>query len=311
VKTILFSLFLVGASWGQALTPSTDTPGTPEENGIVTTLALQYQRIRNTVRDMYQSIQYGKAMIQTVEDQRRWLHRNIQGWKDVGKRVVRIVDDPKRWDKKLQDLEDIFDKTDVLLFQEPQKFDALMARQERYATGAGGAAAMALNVPLVRDFFEYNSSLYREGQAHIPDFEGADPETNAWLKERERQRLEDAKAILTEQQSGRVRDATVLVASQAQAQIGALKAMQRKRGIRYAENYDLLQGNKPNTKEMASAFNGLKTLDSELDLLVLTNLELQMMWAQLGTQIFDLSSIRESEIHTTESMEVFSNALSP
>jgi hypothetical protein len=44
--------------------------GTKEENGIATTLALTYVKIRNTARDAYMSIQYTRAMVQTLEDQK-------------------------------------------------------------------------------------------------------------------------------------------------------------------------------------------------------------------------------------------------
>jgi hypothetical protein len=302
---IVFGLCI--ATFGQSLTPSSTAPGTKEETGIVITIALQYQKIRNTVRDMYQSIQYGKAMIQTIDDQKAWFNRNLKGWKDVGHRVVRLVEDPTRWDKKLIALEGIFDRTDVLLFEEPKRFDDLMLRQERYVKGIATATGQAINYPLLKDLFEYNSGLYREGETHIPDLVGADEATNSWLKERERQRLADAKVAITNQQSGRIRDATVLVASQAQAQVAALKAMQRQRALSYEKNYSLLKGGtQPNTKEMASSFNSLKSLDAELDHLILKNIELQITFSQLGTQAYDLSSMRNSQIQTTESMDALS-----
>jgi hypothetical protein len=40
----------------EMLQPTTSQPGTKEENGIVTTLALTYVKVRNTVRDAYMSI---------------------------------------------------------------------------------------------------------------------------------------------------------------------------------------------------------------------------------------------------------------
>ncbi len=312
MKLLSSLLFLSTTVFSQSLTPSSTAPGTKEEAGIVTTLALQYTQIRSTVRDMYMSIQYGKAMIQTVEDQRAWFRRNIQGWKDVGHRIVRIVDDPARWDKKLMALEDVFDKTDVLLFEEPRRFDELMYKQERAVRGIGLLTAGATNNAMLRDFFDYNGTLYREGDAHIPNFHGTDAETNAWLKERERQRLLDAKTAITGQQSGRVRDATVLAASVAQAQLAALKALQRKRSLAYEANYTILnKTSNSNTKEMAAAFNGLKSLDGELDQLVLRNIELQITWAQLGTQAYDLTSTRSTEIQTAESMDDLGKTLSP
>ncbi|HLP39904.1 MAG TPA: hypothetical protein VK465_00225 [Fibrobacteria bacterium] len=311
MKAFRFLPLLVAAAFGQSLTPSSTAPGTKEEAGIVTTMALHYNKLRNTVRDMYQSIQYGKAMIQAVDDQRAWFRRNMQGWRDVNRRVVRLVEDPGRWDKKLMDLEEIFDRTDVLLFEEPRRFDALLARQERYVRGIGVNMGEAINYPLLRDFYDYNSSLYREGESRVSPLAGADPATNEWLVERERQRLADAKGVLTEQESGRVRDAAVLAASQAQAQLAALKAMQRQRSQNYASNHALLaQAAHPNTKEMAAAFSSLKSLDAELDQLVLRNIELQLTWAHLGTEAYDLSTTRSTEIKTAESMETLSRELS-
>lgn len=309
MRTLAFLLCLSPTLLAQSLTPSSAEPGTPEESGIVTTLALQYQKIRNTVRDMYQSIQYGKAMVQAVDDQRAWFNRNIQGWRDVGRRVMRIADDPARWDKKLIALEEVFDRTDVLLFQEPRRFDELMSRQERYLKGIGQGVAAISNYPLVADFYEYNSALYREGESHIPDLAGADAPTNAWLKERERQRLADAKTAIVNQGSGRIRDATILAASQAQAQLASLRAMREQRAQNYERNYSYLKGDRPNQKEMVTAFNNLKALDAEMDLLILRNIELQLIWTQLGHVTYDLTSVRESQISTTESMDALAGAL--
>lgn len=306
---LAFLLIFPPTLLAQSLTPSSAEPGTPEENGIVVTLALQYQKVRNTVRDMYQSIQYGKAMIQAVDDQRAWFDRNVKGWQDVGRRVMRIAEDPARWDKKLIELERVFDKTDVLLFEEPRRFDELMTRQERYLKGFAGPFGATTNLPMVADFFEYNSSLYREGTEQIPDFAGADAASNEWLKERERQRLLDAKAALTNQAAGRVRDATVLAASQAQAQIASLNAMREARSQAYERNYSLLKGDRPNQKELVAAFNTLKSLDADMDRLILRNIELQLLWTQLGHQTYDLTAIREAQISTTESMDVLADAL--
>lgn len=96
----------------ELLQPTTTEPGTKEENGIVTTLALTFVKVRNTVRDAYMSIQFARAMIQTLEDQRDCVKRDLKGWDLVGQRVVKLVTEPGRWDSKLQDLETIFDKID-------------------------------------------------------------------------------------------------------------------------------------------------------------------------------------------------------
>ena len=105
------------------LQPTSTEPGTTEESGIVTTIALTYVKVRNAVRDAYMSIEYTRAMAQTLEDQKDWVTRNLAAWDLVGKRVVRLVSEPGAWDEKLQNLESIFDKTDYLLFEEPKLFD--------------------------------------------------------------------------------------------------------------------------------------------------------------------------------------------
>ena len=76
------------------LQPTATQPGTKEESGIITTLALTYVKVRNTVRDAYMSIQYTRAMIATLDEQKEWVRRNLRSWDMVGKRVVSLATEP-------------------------------------------------------------------------------------------------------------------------------------------------------------------------------------------------------------------------
>ncbi len=176
----------------EMLQPTTSQPGTKEENGIVTTLALTYVKVRNTVRDAYMSIQYTRAMVQTLDDQKAWVRRNLKSWDLVGKRVVKLVTEPGRWDQKLQDLETIFDKTDYLLWDESRAFDDLMYRQERYAARLGGHLSpyLPLSHPSVSEFYKFNTGLYRADPSWVAPMVGATDEENGLHEEREKARLQ-------------------------------------------------------------------------------------------------------------------------
>jgi hypothetical protein len=154
---------MTGMSYGQEmLQPTTTQPGTKEENGIVTTLALTYVKVRNTVRDAYMSIQYTRAMVQTLEDQKEWVTRNLRSWDLVGKRVVKLATEPGRWDNKLKELESIFDKTDYLLWEETRNFDDLMYRQENYAQRIAGHLGpyIPIGFPLVSELPPLDRTSY-------------------------------------------------------------------------------------------------------------------------------------------------------
>jgi hypothetical protein len=299
--------------YGQALlNPTTTQPGTPEESGIITTLALTYVKVRNTVRDAYLSIQYTKGMIQTLDDQKDWVERNLKGWDQVRKRVVRLVEEPGRWDKKLVELEKIFDKTDYLLFEESKAFDDLMYRQERYwdRLGAVGTFVMSSR-PYVSDFFKFNGSLYRSDPGFVPAVAGADVENENVHREFEAARLAEVKARIAETPEGKVRDATILAASRAQAQLAALRRMKSERAAALQQNLDLIKSSdKVNTQELGRTLVDLKGLDNDMDDLTLRYLEMEMIFAQYGTSIYDMSKKRAGEMTTAISSEDLAAALS-
>ena len=295
------------------LNPTTTEPGTKEESGIITTLALTYVKVRNTVRDAYMSIQYTKAMIQTLDDQKEWVKRNLKGWDEVKNRVIKLTTEPGRWDNKLVEMEKIFDKTDYLFFEESKNFDDLMYRQERYATAIGEMGSFINNShPYVSDFFKFNGSLYRTDPGYIAPFKGADSELDAIYRDEQAEKLAKVKEALSHTQEGRVRDATILAASRAQAQIAALRRMQKDRSDAFQSNLKLLEASeKANDKELGRTLIDLKGLDNDLDDLTLRKLELELILAQFGTQIFELGQKRSSEIRTAYSAEDLANALSP
>lgn len=291
------------------LQPTATQPGTKEESGIITTLALTYVKVRNTVRDAYMSIQYTRAMIATLDEQKEWVRRNLQSWDMVGKRVVSLATEPGRWDKKLLELESIFDKTDYLLWEESRNFDDLMYRQERYAERLSGHAGAIIpgNHPLVTDFYKENGKLYRTGPAWLPKFAGATGEENAAFSERERARLEEAYKALQTTGGGRLRDATILAASRAQAQVAALRRIQKSRAEKYQQVREVWAGSKNvNALELGRTLSDLKGAENLLDELTLRKLEMEMAWAQLGTAIYDLSSKRAVELKTTAAFEELS-----
>lgn len=295
------------------LQPTTAQPGTPEEHGIITTMALTYVKIRNTVRDAYMSIQYTKGMIQTLDEQREWVRRNLQGWDQVKNRVVKLVSEPGRWDQKLIEMEEIFDKTDYLLWEESKAFDDLMYRQERYMDRIGQHGGSILSAhPYVAEFFKFNASLYRTDPGYVAPFHGADNELDLANRQYETRRLQKAHTAMAASQEGKVRDATILAASRAQAQVAAIRRMQKERSTRFQANQNLLQGaTKVNSQELGRTLMDLKGLDNDMDGLALRRLELELLWAQMGTQIFELSQKRASELRTSLSAEDLAKALTP
>ncbi len=289
------------------LQPTTSQPGTKEENGIVTTLALTYVKVRNTVRDAYMSIQYTRAMVQTLDDQKAWVRRNLKSWDLVGKRVVKLVSEPGRWDQKLQDLEAIFDKTDYLLWDESRAFDDLMYRQERYAERIGGHLApyLPLNHPAVTEFYKFNSGLYRSDPSWVAPVLGGSKEEIEIHGDMERSRLRDAYAYMQSTQEGKVRDATILAGSRAQAQIAALRRVQQERMVRYRETLKALKDAKNvNAQELGKTLSDLKGVENTLDELAVKKLEMEVVWAHIGTLIYDLSRKRAGELRTTADFEV-------
>jgi hypothetical protein len=301
----------VGLARGQEmLQPTTTQPGTKEENGIVTTLALTYVKVRNTVRDAYMSIQYTRAMVQTLEDQKDWVTRNLKSWDLVGKRVVKLATEPGRWDRKLQDLESIFDKTDYLLWEETRNFDDLMYRQERYALKIGGRLGghLPTGLPLVPEFYQANAALYRTDPAWVAGMEGDSKEEQEGREGREKTRLKAAYEALRDSPEGKVRDATLLAASRMQAQVAALRRVQRERAERYQAMQATLQAGKNlNAMELARTLTELKAAENGLDGLALRKLEMEVVWAQLGTVIYDLSGERSREMSTAGAFEDIMN----
>ncbi len=293
------------------LNPTTTQPGTKEESGIVTTLALTYVKVRNTVRDAYMSIQYTKGMIQTLDDQRDWVKRNLKGWDQVRKRVVRLVEEPGRWDNKLLEMESIFDKTDYLLFEETKAFDDLMYRQEKYAERVAGLSTLIISGhPYVSDFFKFNGSLYRSDPGYVASFDGASSELDGMHRDQETARLIKVKEALANTPEGKVRDATILAASRAQAQITALRRMKSERAAAFQANLNIIHGStKVNNQELGRTLVDLKGLDNELDDLTLRKLELEMLWAQFGTHIYELSQKRAQQMRAAVSSDELAAAL--
>jgi hypothetical protein len=304
LSVFVLCLSLAGAD--ELLQPTTTQPGTNEEHGIITTLALTYVKIRNTVRDAYLSIQYTRAMIETLDEQREWVRRNLRSWDLVGKRVVRLASEPGRWDEKLQELESIFDRTDYLLWEESRAFDDLMYRQERYAervTGRVGAYLPA-NVPLVSDFYKANTRLYRSDPSWVPGAAEGSQEERAALAAREKARLEEAYKAIQGTAEGKIRDATLLAASRAQAQVAALRRVQKARAEHYQKLRDSWKDAKHvNALELGRTLSELKSAENAMDELAIRKLEMEMVWAHLGTAIYDLSASRAGELRTTAAFE--------
>ena len=306
-KLILILLVLCTFAPAQdLLSPTTTQPGTKEENGIVTTLALSYVKIRNTVRDAYMSIQYTRAMVTTLEEQRDWVKRNLKSWDLVGKRVVKLVTEPGRWDTKLQELESIFDKTDYLLWEETKNFDDLMYRQERLAQKIGGRldGYIPTGIPLVSEFYKANTSLYRADPSWMAKMEGDSPDESILREGKEKERLQRAYDALQTSPEGKVRDATILAASRAQAQIAALRRVERDRAEKYQKmQASLKDAQNVNALELGRTLTDLKGVENDLDVLALHKLEMEVVWAHLGTVIYDLSAKRAVELKTAAAFD--------
>ena len=310
---IVILLFLTTLSRSQEmLQPTTTQPGTKEENGIVTALALTYVKVRNTVRDAYMSIQYTRAMVQTLEDQKNWVTRNLRGWDLVGKRVVKLATEPGRWDNKLKELESIFDKTDYLLWEETRNFDDLMYRQERYAQKISGRLGpyIPTGIPLVSEFYKANTQFYRADPSWVGGMDGDSPEEKAGREGKEKARLQQAYQALQASPAGKVRDATILAASRMQAQVAALRRVQHERAEKYqAMQATLKDGKNLNAMELGRTLSELKGAENDLDVLVLGKLEMEGVWAHLGTLIYDLSAQRGGELNTAVSFDELADKL--
>lgn len=304
---IVIPMILAGLAHGQEmLNPTTTQPGTKEENGIVTTLALTYVKVRNTVRDAYMSIQYTRAMVQTLEDQKEWMTRNLKSWDLVGKRVVKLATEPGRWDNKLKELESIFDKTDYLLWEETRNFDDLMYRQERYAQKNAGHLGpyIPTGFPLVSEFYKANTQFYRADPSWIAVMGGDSPEEKTGREGMERARLRQAYEALQRDPHGKVRDATILAASRMQAQVAALRRVQRERAEKFQTiQATLKEGTNLNAMELSRTLTELKGAENDLDVLVLHKLEMEAVWAHLGSLLFDLSERRGHELTTASAFE--------
>lgn len=298
----------------EMLAPTATEPGTKEENGIVTTLALTYVKVRNTVRDAYMSIQYTRAMVATLEDQKDWVTRNLESWELVGKRVVRLASEPGRWDEKLLELESIFDKTDYLLWEETKNFEDLMYRQERYAARVAGHLGpyIPTGVPLVKEFYTENTKYYRTDPAWAPGINGDLAEEKTLRAEREQKRLAEAYQSLQLSPEGKVRDATILAASRAQAQVAALRRVQAERAEKYQSmEASLTSAQNVNALELGRTLSELKAAENDLDVLVLHKLEMEMVFAHLGTVIYDLSKERAEELKAAASFDEIAAKLKP
>jgi hypothetical protein len=304
---VLMGVICVGAQ--DLLQPTATQPGTKEEHGIITTMALTYVKVRNSVRDAYMSIQYTRAMVQTLDDQKEWVRRNLRSWDLVGKRVVKLVSEPGRWDGKLRELESIFDRTDYLLWEETRIFDDLMYRQERYAQRISGylGSHFQMGQPLVSEFYKANASLYRADPSWVPQMEGDTPEEGRIRREREKDRLQAAYAALQRTPEGRVRDATILAASRAQAQIAALRRIQRAKAEKYQSmQLGLLDTRNLNSLELGRTLSDLRGAENSLDALILGKLEMEIIWAHLGAIIFDMSASRSNELSAASAFEELS-----
>jgi hypothetical protein len=310
LSAIALCLSLAGAD--DLLNPTTTQPGTKEEHGIITTLALTYVKIRNTVRDAYMSIQYTRAMIETLDEQREWVRRNLRSWDLVGKRVVRLATEPGRWDEKLLEVEAIFDRTDYLLWEESRAFDDLMYRQERYAERLTGRVGGYLpsNLPLVSEFYKANSRLYRSDPSWVPGAAEGSQYEKAAHAAREQARLEEAHRAIQGTSEGKIRDATILAASRAQAQVAALRRVQKARAEHYQKLRDSWKDAKHvNAVELGRTLSDLKDAENMLDALAIRKLEMEMTWAQLGTAIYELSASRAGELRTAAAFEEISQQL--
>jgi hypothetical protein len=134
--------------------------------------------------------------------------------------------------------------------------------------------------------------------------DGDSPEEKAGREGREKARLRQAYEALQRDPHGKVRDATILAASRMQAQVAALRSVQRER----AEKFQVMQatlkeGINLNAMELARTLTELKGAENDLDVLVLHKLEMEAVWAHLGSLLFDMSEKRGHELTTASAFE--------
>ena len=180
-----------------------------------------------------------------------------------------------------------------------------MYRQETYADKLSGHVGSFIPIghPLVSEFYKENSSLYRAEPSFIAKVEGATDEENAAHADLESERLGAAYQDMQNTEAGKVRDATILAASRAQAQIAALRRVEEaEQGYQNLEA-GLAKSNNLNAEELGRTLTDLKGVEGELDDLTLGKLEMEMAFAQMGTAIHDLSGKRAGEMQTANAFD--------
>ncbi len=156
-----------------------------------------------------------------------------------------------------------------------------------------------------------DASLYRADPAFIAKVEGASADEEAAHEEREKERLSLAYQDMQGTGEGKVRDATILAASRAEAQIAAIRRVEAERAQGYQSVADALAGSQNlNTKELLRTLSDLKGVEGELDDLTLGKLEMEVVFAHMGSLIYDLSDKRAGELQTAAAFDDLAISLS-
>jgi hypothetical protein len=138
----------------------------------------------------------------------------------------------------------------------------------------------------------------------VPGVTEGSQEEKAAHAAREKARLEEEYRAIQGTSEGKIRDATILAASRAQAQVAALRRVQKAR----AEHYQKLRDSWKDAKYVNSVvldltLSDLKGAENMLDELAIRKLEMEMTWAHLGTVIYELSAFRAGELKTVSAFD--------
>lgn len=293
-------MFTKPVASGESLVPGSKELGTKEDTKLITSIALWYMEIRNTVRDAYNTIQYSKAMINNLDNMKDWYDRNTRAWSEIGNKMHKLVSDPARWDKKLLEVEAIFDAIDYQVFEETSELDYLFYNQDRYIAGAVNSAGGVIGKEkqTAQDILYDLKRVYTHDADEVfvsPDLRKEMEAAQAFTAFEETRRRKRDKMV-SRWQKGKLVDATLINTSLAMSKISKIKQMQKKRTDHYISLLKKLSDVEgSNGLALKECLTTLFDTSNELDFAVLQVTEMELFFHQLGLSIYDASENASSK----------------
>jgi len=317
LKWFVFICLLSGSLYSaESLVPGSKEVGTKEDTKLITSIALWYMEIRNTVRDAYNTIQYTKAMINNLDNMKDWYDRNTRAWSEIGNKMHRLVSNPARWDEKLLEVEAIFDAIDYQVFEETSELDYILYSQDKYLSGAinSSQSLMGINNPGAEDYLNDLKMLYTNDENEIfisPDLR-KEMEAAQAFSNFEESRRRSRKKMVSKWQKGKLVDATLINTSLALSKISAIKRMQKKRIKNYIKHLEKLSDvDGSNGLALKECLTILFDTNNELDYATLQLTEMELYFHQLGMAIYDASDAQGASMQAVSNFNTLYNYLMP